>query len=172
MIQIALIAGTYQPQRCGVAHYTACLRDALGEDGIKSTVLTTHAAALAGNPSVRGVVKDWRFSDLVNLVQAVHASGADILHIQHAAGTYGFERAIFVLPLLLKITRWRGKIVTTVHEYGWWEWQPRQVPPQMVEWLKMFGQRRHWWDREDGFLLTLSDAVITTNVEAETAIHS
>ncbi len=172
MIQIALIAGTYQPQRCGVANYTARLRDVLSEAGIKSTVLTTHAAVLATDPSVQGVVKDWQFTDLVNLVQAVHASGADILHIQHAAGTYGFERAIFLLPLLLKITRWRGKIVTTVHEYGWWEWQPRWVPPQMVEWLKLFGQRRHWWDREDGFLLTLSDAVITTNAEAEGAIRS
>ena len=172
MIQIALIAGTYQPQSCGVAHYTARLRDVLSEDGIKSTVLTTYAAVLATDTSVQGVVKNWRFSDLVNLVQAVHASGADILHIQHAAGTYGFERAIFLLPLLLKITKWHGKIVTTVHEYGWWEWQPRRVPPQLIEWLKMFGQRRHWWDREDGFLLTLSDAIVTTNAEAEAAIHT
>jgi len=48
------------------------------------------------------------------LVQAVHAIGADILHIQDAAGTYGFERAIFLLP-----PRQSGKIVITVHEYGW-----------------------------------------------------
>jgi glycosyltransferase involved in cell wall biosynthesis len=104
-------------------------------------------------------------------VSAVHATGADILHIQHAAGTYGFERAIFLLPLLMRATGWRGKIVTTVHEYGWWEWQPKGVPPQLVEWLKMWGQRHYWWDREDGFLLTLSDAVITTNADAEAVIH-
>lgn len=93
-------------------------------------------------------------------MQAVHAIGADILHIQDAAGTYGFERAIFLLPLLVRATGWRGKIVITVHEYGWWEWLPLGIPPQVVEWLKMWGQRRSWWDQEDGFLLTQSDAVI------------
>lgn len=35
----------------------------------------------------------------------------------------------------------------------------------------MWGQCRGWWDREDGFLLTLSDALITTNTDAETVIH-
>lgn len=121
--------------------------------------------------SVRGVVQDWRFADLMSLVQAVHATKADILHIQHAAGTYGFERAIFLLPLLLKATGYRKLIVTTVHEYGWWEWQPKAIPPQLIEWLKMWGQQRGWWDREDGFLLSLSNALITTNAEAEEVIH-
>ncbi|WP_414585991.1 glycosyltransferase [Scytonema sp. PCC 10023] len=171
-ITIAMIAGTYKPERCGVAHYTACLRDALKKHDIQSVVLTTHAAATEVNDnSVRGVVQDWRFADLLSLVQAVHATKADILHIQHAAGTYGFERAIFLLPLLLKATGYRQPIVTTVHEYGWWEWQPKGIPPQLIEWLKMSGQRRGWWDREDGFLLTLSDALITTNAEAEEVIH-
>lgn len=170
MTRIALIAGTYQPERCGVAHYTERLRDALSQQGILSVVLTTHVAA-ANDPSVQGVVQNWRLADLLPLVQAVHNSSVDILHIQHAAGTYGFERAIFLLPLLLKVTGWYGKIVTTVHEYGWWEWQPKSIPPQLIEWLKMWGQHRNWWDREDGFLLTLSDAVITTNSDAEAVIY-
>ncbi|BAZ21741.1 group 1 glycosyl transferase [Kalymmatonema gypsitolerans NIES-4073] len=171
-ITIAMIAGTYKPERCGVAHYTACLRDALKKHECQSVVLTTHAAATEVNDkSVRGVVQDWRFADLMSLVQAVHSTHADILHIQHAAGTYGFERAIFLLPLLLKATGYRQPIVTTVHEYGWWEWQPKAIPPQLIEWLKMWGQQRGWWDREDGFLLTLSDALITTNAEAEEAIY-
>ncbi len=169
---IALIAGTYRPDHCGVAHYTARLRDALKTQEIESVVLTTHAAAKEVNESsIKGVVQDWRLADLMPLVQAIHATNADILHIQHAAGTYGFERAIFLLPLLLKITGYRQPIVTTVHEYGWWEWQPKNVPPQLIEWLKMWGQSHCWWDREDGFLLTLSDALITTNAEAEGVIN-
>ena len=170
MTRIALIAGTYQPQRCGVADYTERLRDTLIKQGIEFVVLTTHAAA-TNDPSVKGVVTDWRFADLIPLLQAIHATNAEILHIQHAAGTYGFKRAIFLLPLLLKVTGWRGKIVTTVHEYGWWEWQPKGIPPQLIEWLKMWGQCCNWWDREDGFLLTLSDAVITTNPDAEAVIY-
>lgn len=169
---IAIVAGTYQPQRCGVAHYTACLRDTLSKQGIQSVILTTYSAAQsASDPNVKGVVQNWQLADLLPLMQAVHDSCVDVLHIQHAAGTYGFERAVFLLPLLLRATGWHGKIVTTVHEYGWWEWQPKGIPPQFLEWLKMWGQRRGWWDREDGFLLTLSNAVITTNTDAEAVIH-
>jgi glycosyltransferase involved in cell wall biosynthesis len=57
-----------------------------------------------------------------------------------------------------------------VHEYGWWEWEPRGVPPRAVEVLKTWGQRRGVWDREDGFLLTGSEVLLTTNTHAETSI--
>jgi glycosyltransferase involved in cell wall biosynthesis len=173
MTRVALIAGTYLPERCGVANYTARLCAALSEYCVKPVILTTYYAAEAAyDPNAIGVVHGWRLADLKTLARAVHETGADILHIQHAAGTYGFERAIFLLPLLLRATGWRGKIVTTVHEYGWWEWQPKGIPPQLMEWLKMWGQHRGWWDREDGFLLTLSDVIITTNADAEAAMHT
>ncbi|MEC4813481.1 MAG: glycosyltransferase [Scytonema sp. PMC 1069.18] len=166
-IKISIIAGTYDPRRCGVAHYTACLRDALENYNIQSEVFTTRAAATEVNdPRVRSVVEDWRLTDLKSVVQAVNLTDSDLLHIQHAAGTYGFERAIFLLPLLLRATGYRKPIVTTVHEYGWWEWEPKNIPPKLLEWLKVWGQKFGFWDREDGFLLTLSNAIITTNVEA------
>lgn len=172
MTRIALIAGTYQPERCGVAHYTDRLRSALNERAIQSVVLTTHLAAANQELTVIGVVHNWQFADLLALAQAVHRTGAELLHIQHAAGTYGFERAIFLLPLLLRLSGWRAPIITTVHEYGWWEWQPGVVPPWLVEGLKQWGQQRGWWDREDGFLLTLSNALITTNTAAEAVIQT
>ncbi|HKZ26585.1 MAG TPA: glycosyltransferase, partial [Rubrobacteraceae bacterium] len=78
--------------------------------------------------------------------------------------------AVFFLPPLLRAAGCRAPLVTTVHEYGWWEWEPRGVPKNLVEVLKTWGQRRGLWDREDGFLLTGSDALITTNYHAETAI--
>src|SRR5689334_5362000 len=102
MVRIALIAGTYAPDRCGVAHYTAHLRAALAQRGIESCVLTTHAAAnVMDDPTVIGSVKAWDITNLRSLIRAIHHTNADILHIQHAAGTYGFDRAIFLLPLLL-----------------------------------------------------------------------
>ncbi|MCY7321961.1 MAG: glycosyltransferase family 4 protein [Phormidesmis sp. CAN_BIN36] len=168
MTRIALIAGIYAPDRCGVADYTDRLRIALSNHAIESVVLTTIVAA--NEPTGRGVVNDWHIKDLLALVRAVHRSDIEILHIQHAAGTYGFDRAIFLLPLLLRITGWRKPIVTTVHEYGWWEWQPAIVPPKLLEWLKTWGQKQGWWDREDGFLLTQSDAIITTNRDAKEVI--
>lgn len=172
MTRIALLAGTYQPDRCGVAHYTAHLREMLASQGVTSIVLTTHdAARLGSDRTVQGVVKDWRLSHLMTLVQAIHTAEIDLLHIQHAAGTYRFERAIFLLPLLLRMSGWRKPIVTTIHEYGWWEWQPKWLPAHLLEWLKTWGQTQGWWDREDGFLLTQSDAIITTNSDAERVIQ-
>ncbi|NJL39406.1 MAG: glycosyltransferase [Leptolyngbyaceae cyanobacterium SM1_4_3] len=170
MLHVTLIAGTYQPDRCGVAHYTSHLREALAEE-VESVVLTTQAAAETLQENrVRGVVQDWKLTSLLPLVRAIQTIPTDVLHIQHAAGTYSFQRPIFLLPLILRTFGYRQPIVTTVHEYGWWEWQPKGIPPELLEWLKQWGQQRQWWDREDGFLLTGSQAIITTNVEAESAI--
>ena len=172
MLHITLIAGTYEPTRCGVAHYTDRLRIHLGKLGMQSVVLTTHKAAqTADDPDIIGVVHDWSVFGLMPLVRSLHSMPTDLLHIQHAAGTYGFERALFLLPLLLHATGWHKPIVITVHEYGWWEWQPAWLPSRLLEWLKQWGQQQGWWDREDGFLLTHSDAIITTNSEAETALR-
>lgn len=172
MLRITLIAGTYQPDRCGVAHYTARLRETLSQHNIQSTVLTTQAAAqTVRDPNVRGVVSNWGFTDLFPLVRAVLSTPSSLLHIQHAAGTYRFQRAIFFFPLLLRAWGYRQPIVTTVHEYGWWEWEPSFVPLRFLEWFKTWGQNRELWDREDGFLLTQSQSIITTNAEVEAAIR-
>jgi glycosyltransferase involved in cell wall biosynthesis len=172
-IRVALIAGTYQPEQCGVADYTAHLKKQLMHQDIEWIILTTHHAAQTVNdPGVLGVVKDWRLSSLISLAQAVHALKVDRVHIQHAAGTYGFDRAIFLLPLLLKLTGLRAPIITTIHEYGWWEWQPPYLPPVLLERLKTWGQRRGWWDREDGFLLTHSEQIIVTNQATNRVLQS
>jgi polysaccharide biosynthesis protein PslF len=172
-MRIALIAGTYSPERCGVADYTAQLRQALEGKGVKTVVLTTRLASEQQiDPTVQGVVTDWNLANLPALVRAVHSSRVDLLHIQHAAGTYGFQRAIFLLPLLLRLTGYRPPIVVSVHEYGWWEWQPPSIPPQWLEAIKVWGQTQGWWDREDGFLLTQSAAVIATNGAAAAVIQT
>jgi len=173
MTRITLIAGTYQPHHCGVADYTQHLCQYLQPHNINTTVLTTCSAAQAlSQPDVLSVVQNWSIPELIPLVRAIYHTSTDVLHIQHAAGTYGFDRAIFLLPRLLRLTGWRKPIVSTIHEYGWWEWQPKWLPTGFVEWLKTWGQSRTWWDREDGFLLTDSDAIITTNRNATEVIHT
>ena len=171
------MAGTYRPERCGVAHYVQRLRSALEERGVSSLVLTIEDAARASkDPNVRGVVRGWGPADLPALARAVSRTirdeRADVIHIQHAAGTYGFKRAVFFLPPLLRAARVHAPLVTTVHEYDWWEWEPRFVPRRALEALKQWGQRRGLWDREDGFLLTGSDALLTTNAPIEVAVKT
>ena len=171
MTHVAMVAGTYRPERCGVAHYTQRLRSALEERSVSSLVLTTKEAAQASDdPNVKGVVRGWGSADLPALVRAVRSVRADVIHIQHAAGTYGFKRAVFFLPPLLRAAGVRTPLVTTVHEYDWWEWEPRFIPRDVLEALKTWGQRRGMWDREDGFLLTGSDALVATNAPIAKAI--
>jgi glycosyltransferase involved in cell wall biosynthesis len=170
IVRIVFIAGTYQPELCGVVHYTMRLRTLLKEQGIESLVLTTRCAAKGQNNEVAGVTDGFGMRDLPALVRALHEGEADILHIQHAAGSYGFKRALFLLPLLLRLTGYRRPIVTTVHEYGWWQWEPPGIPPRLLKTLKSWGQRHEWWDEEDGFLLTLSDAIIAANPDVAAAI--
>ncbi len=169
--RVVMVAGTYRPERCGVAHYVQRLRSALDERGVSSLVLTTREAARdSKDRRVKGVVRGWGLPDLPALVRAVRRAEPDVIHIQHAAGTYGFKRAVFFLPPLLRAAGCHAPLVTTVHEYGWWEWEPRGVPPGAVEALKSWGQRHGVWDREDGFLLTGSDILLTTNTHAEVSI--
>ncbi len=171
MTRIALIAGTYLPERCSVADYTMHLCANLREYCVEPIVLTTYYAAEAAyDPNAIGIVHDWRLADLFALVRAVHASKAEVLHIQYSAQIYGFERAILLLPMLLRMSGWRMPIVTTVHEYEWQEWQPKNISLSSVKWLKMQGFQ--WWDREDGFLLTLSNAIIATTTQTEKVIHN
>ncbi|PLS85773.1 MAG: group 1 glycosyl transferase [Actinobacteria bacterium] len=175
MTRVAMITGTYRPERDGVVHYVLRLREALAQRGVVSSVVLTtkDAAREARDGEVRGVVDGWGPADLPALVRGVKEAvreGAEVVHVQHAAGTYGFKRAVFFLPPLLRAAGVRAPLVTTVHEYAWWEWEPPGVPPALVEAIKTWGQRRGFWDREDGFLLTESDALITTNAPAENAI--
>ncbi|MBD1909201.1 MULTISPECIES: glycosyltransferase [unclassified Leptolyngbya] len=163
-MRVTFVAGGYQPQRCGVADYLAHLRTHLAKQGVESQVVTSQVSAQAINkPDVIGAVDDWAMPNLFPLVRTLMAHPTDVLHIQHAAGSYGFQRPIFLLPLLLRSLGYRPPIVTTAHEYGWWEWTPSWIPAGLLEFAKNWGQQRGWWDREDGWLLTGSEAIITTN---------
>jgi len=173
--RVAFISGTYRPDADGVSHYTERLRAALAERGVSSCVLTTRDVARASeDPEVQGVVDGWGPRCLPALVRAVRRAergwGADLLHVQHAGGTYGFRRAVFFLPALLRAARVRLPLVTTAHEYAWWEWEPRLLPKGLLEAAKAWGQKRALWDREDGFLLTGSQAIVATNAPIADAI--
>lgn len=169
--RVLFIAGSHFPGRCGVAHYTQRLRAGLAAGGIESTLLTTREAADAGSdPTLQGVVDDWSPRALAPLLQAVRREEPALLHIQFAQGSYRFRRSIFLLPQLLRWSGWRAPLVTTLHEYGQWDWQPPWLPRAPWEWLKEAGQRRGWWDREAGFLLTRSDRIVVTHGKSEALV--
>ncbi len=165
--KVMFLSGSYAPEKDGVSDYTRILREKLQDLGFDTPVLTTCESADArADPEVQGAVEDWRAGSLLRLVQSIRRSNPDVLHIQWAPGSYRFQRTLFYLPPLLKLAGWGKPIVTTMHEYGNWELHPNWLPDPLDKRIKLFGQRRGWWDREAGFLVTQSDRVICTNDNA------
>ena len=102
-MRIAMVQGSADPERDGVAdyvrHLTAALRD-LGEEVLPVPVLGPREAA-----------------------ERLHALQPDLAHVQFAPSAFGFSARPGLLPNSV-----RGvPFVTTLHEYGWWA-SPRWVP--------------------------------------------
>ncbi len=165
-MRVAFLPGTFRPDRCGVSHYTSRLMAELARRGVECLVLTTHGAARHhGRPDVIGVTADWGRALLVALPAELVRLRPDVLHIQHAAGSFGYRRPVLWLPAVLRAAVPGLRLAVTAHEYGWWEWRPR-----LLEWawrrLGPWGEARALWDREDGALLTGADVVIATHKAA------
>lgn len=134
---IAIVHGRADPERDGVADYTALLVDALraaGED-------VTPVAVAPGPVGLAGAVRRLR------------ALPQPIVHVQFAPSAFGFSPWVGLLPELIG-----APLVTTVHEYGWWA-APAWVPGRV--WTAL--ERRGWADRETGRLVPASRVVVTTN---------
>lgn len=159
MTRVLMLSGIFRPDRCGVAHYTDCLRADLERRALDVSILTTHdAAANARDEAVVGAVSAFGAADMATLARAIRHTPHDLLHIQYAPGTYRFRRAIHWLPALLRVAGERRPTVVTLHEYGGWN--------GLLSPLLRLRRRHGWWDEECGLLPTSADAVIVTNETA------
>lgn len=101
MPTVALVCGTYAPERDGVADHVRRLAEHLPATGWSPHVVSTTG----------GIRRAAR-----------RLAAADVVHVHFAPSAYGFSPRVGVLPALL-----RQPVVTTLHEYGWWCW-PARVP--------------------------------------------
>jgi glycosyltransferase involved in cell wall biosynthesis len=93
-MKVLLITGSYPPDICGVADYTAALEDCLRKAGV-------HVSVYSG--------RRWGVSNAVHIAHQLRASGADILHMQYPARGYGWKLGPQVLGVL-------QPLVITIHE--------------------------------------------------------
>jgi len=143
-VRISIVCGRYQPARDGVAAYVERLVAALPETG-----------AAAGMP-VQADVVEW--AGLLRF----RAGDTDVVHVQFAPAAYGYRPEIGLLPL-----RTRRPVVTTLHEYAWWQW-PARVPG--AAWRPL--ERRRLWDRETLRLVPGSAALVCTSSPAADAVQA
>ncbi len=162
-MRVALVCGTYAPERDGVADYVRRLADELrrgpepaGSVGPGEPIEVVVAARTEGGREPEhavGLAPGWSAPDVRRAARALDGLGADLVHVQWAPSAYGWSGAVGRLPALL-----RTPVVTTLHEYGWWAW-PAWVPDLAWPLLERGGRR----DRESGLLGPRSRALVTTN---------
>lgn len=132
-MRAAVVVGRDDPVRDGVADYVRRLVAHLPSYGVEPVVVEAGGR-------VREAARELRRLD------------PDVVHVQVAPSAYGFSPAVGLLPALV-----RAPLVTTLHEYGWWQW-PARVPD--LVWKPV--ERRGIWDRETGRLTVGAEAVLCT----------
>jgi glycosyltransferase involved in cell wall biosynthesis len=148
---VALVCGTYAPDRDGVADYVRHLAGHLEGVGWSPTVVSA-----AGADAGAAVVADrWDLRGVRRGARALDRLAPDVVHVHFAPSAYGFSPAVGLLPRLL---RRPVPLVTTLHEYGWWSW-PARLPDAV--WRRV--ERGGRWDRETGTLGPGSAALVVTN---------
>ncbi|MGI3780356.1 MAG: glycosyltransferase [Janthinobacterium lividum] len=152
-MRVALVCGTFAPQRDGVADYVRRLAEELRVTGV-DVVVAARADGPGSAPSgAVAVTDDWSPRNVRHAARALDALDADLVHVQWAPSAYGWSGAVGRLPALL-----RTPVVTTLHEYGWWAWPP-WVPQRLWPALERGGR----YDRESGLLGPRSRALVVTN---------
>ena len=157
-MRVAMVCGAYQPGKCGVSDYTARLVHHLRQVGVEVTVVGDAHTPPEGTAD-RSREARWNLRGAVGVAGVVRSLQPDLVHVQFAPSAYGYRGAVGLLPLLLGSTR----LVTTVHEYGWWAWRPDWFPEGLARRLWQLGEGRAWWDRETLLLAPRSHAVVATN---------
>ena len=101
----------------GIADYTAALARHLQALGVKVTVVTGPGKdGSTESPVPVAGVSGWGLSSVRELARVAAEARADIVHIQYQAAAYGLSGVVNLLPLLLRATHNRARIVTTFHD--------------------------------------------------------
>lgn len=112
---VALI-GNFPPRKCGIATFTADLRDALVETDHNlriSTVAVTDAGQEYAYPSVVGYeINQHEADDYAAAADHINALNPDAVSIQHEFGIFGGEAGEYLLKLTERL---RAPVVTTLH---------------------------------------------------------
>ncbi|WP_231134696.1 glycosyltransferase [Motilibacter deserti] len=162
-MRVALVCGSFSPDRDGVADYVARLASGLAAvPGVEPVVVS---AATATAECVR-VCDRWDLQGVRAAARAIAGLAPDVVHVQFAPSAYGWSPAVGLLPLLLR-RHTSAPVVTTLHEYGWWSW-PRRVPATV--WRAL--ERTRAWDRETFALAPRSAALVTTNAGHAATVRS
>ncbi len=150
-MRVCLITGEFPPMQGGVGDYTHELGRALVQRGVEVCVLTSTGAAGAATVfPVLPVVSRWGWGCWRTVLDVLRRRRPDVVHIQYQTAAYGMHPAINFLPLRLRWTKDRPRVVVTFHDVKIPYLFPKAGPVR--DWLTLAIAR---W----------SDAAVPTNAE-------
>jgi glycosyltransferase involved in cell wall biosynthesis len=158
-LRVGLVAGQFAPERDGVAAYTARLAWYLRKRGIEAHVVATHAPPGRAGAGTE-LTTAWDLREVRAAARSLRRLDLDAVHVQFAPSAYAYRGGIGLLPLLLA---GGPPLVVTLHDYGWWSWQPRWLPEGLSSALQRGAEARGWWDRETLLLTPRAERVVITN---------
>ncbi len=105
---------TYPPKACGIATFTADLRQALLKNKYQSSIIavTNEHDSLDYPSEVVFEIGQNRIKDYKLAAEYINFSGVDLVCLQHEFGIFGGSHGRYVMELLLNLQR---PIVTTLH---------------------------------------------------------
>jgi glycosyltransferase involved in cell wall biosynthesis len=111
------IVSTYVPRRCGLATYTADLREALGvaTDDLESVVVAIDRDGLSYGDEVVAAIRQDHIADYEDAAGRIQAAGIDVVLIQHEYGIFGGPNGSHVLHLANALTARGIPYLVTLH---------------------------------------------------------
>jgi len=125
-INVLMVTGDFPPRISGVGDYSAHITKSLADLGVSATVITTgmefsNNGRPIGSMDVRYVVSRWAMWEVNKILGLIEKSDSrTVVNIQYYCPfTYGRRLLINFLPLIIRLTRPRARVVVTMH--GFWE---------------------------------------------------
>jgi glycosyltransferase involved in cell wall biosynthesis/DNA gyrase inhibitor GyrI len=111
------IVSTYVPRRCGLATYTADLRQALAEtaNDLSTVVVAIDRDDLEYGDEVIATIRQDEVDDYAAVVDRIAAEGVGVVLIQHEYGIFGGPNGAHVLALARALTERHIPYLVTLH---------------------------------------------------------
>ncbi|MBN1170857.1 MAG: glycosyltransferase, partial [Micromonosporaceae bacterium] len=111
------IVSTYVPRRCGLATYTADLREALGvaTDDVETVIVAIDRDGLTYGDEVLTTVNQDRIADYTSVVDILYDKKVDVVLIEHEYGIFGGPDGSNVLELASALSARGIPYMITLH---------------------------------------------------------
>lgn len=126
-LNIAMVAGSMPPMRCGVGDNALALARTLAARGHRITIYTHQDAdpLEEHHLTVRPLAHSWSWAGCHALTQALVLDDPDLIQIEYPTAGYGRATGPALMPMFLRLRRFKGPIITRLHEFGRAHWLRR-----------------------------------------------